>query len=155
MLTVTNAGDEPSGPIVVTDTLDGKTTLVADSASCGSTPGCNVTTTPRSGSEGEGITWSITDVAPRTSHELTVSATVNSLTANTNIKNLGFVTNVNTPNCATPTCASNVVTNPAEPFGFKPGGGFWPRNSVFYSGPSPEFSAARWELNDPDAEIIS
>ncbi|MGB3410967.1 MAG: hypothetical protein WBA45_07195, partial [Microthrixaceae bacterium] len=42
-----------------------------------------------------------------------------------------------------------------EPFGFKPGGGFWPRNSVFYSGPSPEFSAARWELNDPDAEIIS
>ena len=158
VLTVTNSGDAPSGPIVVTDSEHRVTTLVTDSPSCGTTPGCSVVVAdaPLNPWVGRAITWSIDDVAPRSSVELSFAATVDDqLEGFTSLVDQPYVTNVNTPNCTTPTCARNAVTNPVEPFRFEPGGGFWPRNSVFYSGPGYDLTAAGWETNDPEAEIVS
>jgi uncharacterized repeat protein (TIGR01451 family) len=146
LLTVTNSGDEPSGPVVVIDTVSAPTTLVADSVSCGATPDCTVAV------DGATATWTLGDVTPGASHALTFAATVDQqLAGRTSVTNTASFTNVATPGCATPTCTTGPVTNAAEEFRFV-SGAINPRNVVFYSGLN-TFRPVGWTTTDPAATI--
>lgn len=148
-LTVTNSGDEPSGPVVVTDTVAWPTTLIADSVSCETTPDCEVTV------DGATTTWALGDIAPRSTHTLSFAAEV-ALTfgSATTITNSASFTNVATPGCTTATCSTAPLTNAAEEFNFSQPGGGWitPGNVVFFSGLN-SFRAGGWTTNDPEAEL--
>ena len=146
LLTVENSGDAPSGQVVVTDRVDAPTTLVEQSASCGTTPNCTVEVT------GSDIAWTIDEVAPRTTHALTFAASVDQeLHRITSVSNTAAFTNVGTPGCVTATCTTARVTNPTEEFAITRG---WvsPWNSVYWIGVN-HFTANGWSTNDPAAEI--
>ena len=146
LLTVENSGDAPSGRVVVTDRVPSLTTLVENSASCGTTPNCTVEVI------GSDIAWTIDDVAPRATHALTFTTLLDkNFGRGTSVSNTAAFTNVATPACATTACATATVTNPAEEFKLTKG---WvsPRNSVYFSGIN-NFTTFGWSTNDPAAEI--
>lgn len=146
LLTATNSGDLPSGPVVVTDTVTAPTTLVADAVSCGTPLGCTVAV------DGATVTWTLDDIAPGASRSLTFAAVVDPhLGGRTTVTNTASFTNVATPGCSTPTCPTATLTNAAEEFRFV-SGTINPRNVVFYSGLN-TFRPVNWTTNDPEATI--
>lgn len=145
-LIVTNAGGTASGEVVVTNPIPAGTTLVTDSASCGTATGCSVT------ADAETVEWTLTDVPADTT--VTVGFSVS---MNPDIGAIDTITSRAThtgPGCHPTACTTDPVTNPAEPWAWleDPPVGFIPTNVVFFSGIH-TFRAIPQLTNDPAATI--
>ena len=110
---VSNTGGTGTGTFTISDTVPTGTTYVTASATCpaglttSSTPSCTITT-------GSTITWTFSSIPALTSYSgFGFQVTVDSGDANgSTISNNATYTNVSTPGCGAPTCATNTVANP-------------------------------------------